>query len=251
MKHRRLRTRLGRAAVAAALLAVVLAGCSTSALDRDPTATSHPTDWPDSDEPSPQPEPIGTPSKRVTTVLIRPTMLELVAEDGTVLRELSYDLEATEIATTLAGVFGAQPEIEVWPGQCCEAGRITYYRWPGLQILDDHVGMFVDHDTWVDRDGPDVHDMNVRVDVHRAEVAGVRISTSTGYQIGDDLELLKDVSLAYVETDRFFEAWLEHGPIMGPSEIPGEVNAYHVAVQDGMEGGIRILAPLRLGVGRV
>ncbi|MDI2097507.1 hypothetical protein [Ruicaihuangia caeni] len=229
-----------RAAIVSALAIAVLSSCAASPVAK-PQSTS-----------SPQPaSPTAEPPAKVAAIVVAPTMLELADAEGRVLKRLSYDLDAVEFTDELVAAIGSAPEVVEWPGQCCHDPRTTYYRWPGFIVGDDHPGHFADDlTTWVDEDGPDVRAMNLAVYVKSASVGELEIRTPSGFRIGDDLDALAaEYGVAYDPAGEWAEIPLEHGAELGPSEVPGELNAYFVVVTRGGET-IQLKAPEQLGVGR-
>lgn len=197
------------------------------------------------------PEPTATadPLESVTTVVLRPEHLDLVDGGGTVVAELSYDDEAAAIVETLATVFGGDAEIEEFAGVCCEAPRMTIYHWEGFRVTDDHMGYFTDDDerNWIDEDGPDLRDMNVRVAADAAAVAGVALTAGDGFAIGDDLDAL-DGRVDHAGGPDWVQVPLETGPELGPEMIEGMPNAYSVIVQvAGPDAEPQLVAPVNLG----
>ncbi|MFE5673261.1 hypothetical protein ACFQ58_16805 [Agromyces sp. NPDC056523] len=231
----------------ATALAASLAACTFESPGPAPTATVS----------APSSDPVVTPSadplESVTTVVVRPDGLDLLDDAGATVGEVSYDDEAAAIVEALDAVFGAASEVEEFAGRCCEAApRTTIYRWDGFEVLDDHMGHFVDGETWVDEDGPDTSNMNVHVLVDVPAVGDVAVVAVNGFQLGDDLAALAESVGQSYEGKGWEEIPVETGPELGPAEIPGEPNAYSVVVQvEGPDGEPRLIAPLNLGIGRV
>lgn len=223
-------------------LALALCGCAPEA-----APVADPSSAPETASPAatPSPDPIET----VTAVVIRPEGLDLVDGGGRVVTQLSYDDEAVEIVETLAKVFGSDAEIEEDPGVCCEAPRMTIYHWDGFQVMDDHMGYFTDDDerNWIDEDGPDVREMNVRVAAESAAVGDVALTAGDGFAIGDDIDAL-DGRVDHAGGPDWVQVPLETGAELGPEMIEGMPNAYSVIVQvAGPDAEPQLVAPVNLG----
>ena len=236
-------------AAVAAIVASTLAGCFGAAPPAETAAPSTPTS-----EPSPAPTAAAGDESVIAAIVVRPDHLDLQDGSGAVMQTLSYDLTAEEIVSALSVVFGGAPVVEEYPGRCCESRPSTNYRWDQFQVRDDHMGQFADGDqsVWIPDDGPDYVDMNLLVQVAAPEVRGVAITTTPGFEVGDDLEELA-AGLGQPYSDgSFAEIAVETGPELGPPEIEGEVNAYSVVVQaPGSESEVQVSAPVNIGVGRV
>lgn len=231
-----------------AALVLTLTACVPS-----PDVVAKPTAPTTNTTPSAEPTPPANPLSTVETIVIRPELIELVDATGATLAELSYDAETDEIVNALTEVIGSSPLVEEFEGRCCEAPKMTFYRWPGLQITDDHMGSFAaDGVTWVPEDVPDDRHMNVIVIVVAATVGDIRITTDPGFDLGDDLvELATSVGRPYTGTG-FEQIPVETGAERGPEQIEGEPNAYSVVVQSHPSDGYpRVVAPINLGVGSV
>ncbi|BDZ65950.1 hypothetical protein [Agromyces mangrovi Wang et al. 2018] len=223
-------------------LAVALSGCATAA---------EPEPQPSVDPPaaSTAPTSVADPLESVTTVVVRPQGLDLVDDGGTAVATLSYDDEAAAIVETLSTVFGSDARVEEYPGACCEAGRVTNYLWDGFRVIDDHMGHFSDDEerTWIDDDGPDVRDMNVRVAADSAAVGGVALIAGDGFAIGDDLDALEG-RVDHPGGPDWVQIPLETGPELGAEVIEGTPNAYSVIVQvNGPGAEPHLVAPVNLG----
>jgi hypothetical protein len=238
--------RLRRAALPALTLAAGLAlALSSCAPEAAPAA--EPSSPPETAAPAPTAT--ADPLESVTTVVLRPEHLDLVDDGGVVVTELSYDDEAVAIVETLAKVFGIDAEIEEDPGVCCEAPRMTIYHWDGFQVLDDHMGYFTDDDerNWIDEDGPDVREMNVRVAAESAAIGDVAVTAADGFAIGDDLDAL-DGRVDHAGGPDWVQVPLETGAELGPEMIEGMPNAYSVIVQvAGPDAEPQLVAPVNLG----
>jgi len=235
------------ASLLAAGIALALAGCTPES-----APAVEPSSEPETVAPS-DPTPSADPLESVATVVIRPERLDLVDAGGAVVAELSYDDEATAIVETLATVFGSDAEVEEFAGSCCEAPRMTIYRWDGFRVTDDNMGHFTDDAArvWVDEDRPDTYNMNVNVVADGAAVGDIALTTGVGFSIGDDPGTLPD-SVDHPAGPEWTQIAVETGPELGPPVIEGRPNAYSVVMQVAGPGGEpRLIAPLNLGVGSV
>lgn len=226
----------------AAGLALAISGCATEAAPAAEPSSARETA-------APEPMPSADPLDSVTTVVIRPEHLDLVDAGGAVVTEVSYDGEATDIAATLEVVFGAAPEIEENGGSCCEAPRTTNYRWDGFHVVDDHMGSFTDDEerVWIDDDGPDVRDMNVRVSADAAIVGDVAVVAENGFAIGDDIDALEG-NVHRPGGPDWMQIPLETGPALGPPLFEGLPYAYSVIVEvAGPDADPQLVAPVNLG----
>jgi hypothetical protein len=224
-------------------LAFSLAGCAgvTPAADAGQPRTPEP-----SAEATMQ-DPLGS----VAVVVLRPEHLELRDDAGTTVRTLSYDMSAEEISAALTIVFDSPPEIEEYPGSCCESPAATIYHWDEFSVADDHRGRFADDDpsVWIPEDGPDVVGMNVSVTAAVPAVAGVTITTTTGFEVGEDVEsLATELGVPYDPAAEYHRIPVEYGPELGPSEEEGMLNAHAVVLLGpGPDGALLLRAPLNLG----
>ena len=249
--------RAGAFTGAALSLLLALAGCvgpaPTPSLTPD-AATPHPTAT------APTAEPVD-PLTTVTSIVLRPEAVDLVDDAGATVETLSYDLPAAEFVGALAGVLGAEPEVEEFLGRCCEVPARTSYRWPGLEVWDDHVGGFdeIDPTIWIPEDGPDLQDMNLLVIAGALDSHGILLTTRQGAHAGTDAAVLADdLGLPYVG-DGFDAIPVETGPELGPPTRPDDVdsrfagmpNAYSVVVQTWGDAGTRLMAPHNVGVPHV
>ncbi|WP_353827469.1 hypothetical protein [Agromyces sp. SYSU T0242] len=228
--------------ILAAGLGIALSGCATDA-EPEPQPSVEPAAAPAA------PTSSADPLESVAAVVIRPQGLDLVDGGGTAVTTLSFDDETAEIVETLSSVFGSDARVEEDPGVCCEAGRVTTYTWDGFRVIDDHMGQFSDdaERTWLDDDGPDVHDMNVRVTVASAAVGEVAVIAGDGFAIGDDLDALEG-RVDHPGGPDWVQIPLETGPELGPEEIAGTPNAYSVIVQVAGPGAEpHLVAPVNLG----
>jgi hypothetical protein len=118
----------------------------------------------------------------VAVVVLRREQLDLRDDSGTTVETLSYDMDAEEMAAALTTVFDAAPEIEEYPGSCCESRAATIYHWDEFSVADDHMGSFADddHSVWIPEDRPDVVGMNVSVTATAPAVAGVLAPVNLG-----------------------------------------------------------------------
>lgn len=241
--------RAGARAAVAVTLVLILAGCFGQSSPGNTAAPSTPAS-----EPSPTPTAAAGDESVIAAIVVRPENLDLQDGSGAVVRTLSYDLAADEFVAALSLVFGGEPAVEEYPGSCCESRPTTFYRWDDFQVGDDHMGRFADEDqsVWIPEDGPDDANMNLFVQVTGPEVRGIAITTTPGFEVGDDLEELA-AGLGQPYSDgSFAEIAVETGPELGPPEIEGEVNAYSVVVQaPGSESEVQVSAPVNIGVGRV
>ncbi|MRX42743.1 hypothetical protein [Agromyces kandeliae] len=228
--------------VLAAGLGIVLSGCATA---------GEPEPQPSVDPPaaSAASTSIADPLASVTAVVIRPQGLDLVDDGGTAVATLSYDDETVQIVEILSSVFGSDARVEEDPGACCEAGRVTDYVWDGFRVIDDHMGHFSDdaERNWIDDDGPDVHDMNVRVAADSAAVGEVAVIAGDGFAIGDDLDVLEG-RVDHPGGPDWVQIPLETGPVLGAEVIDDTPNAYSVIVQVAGPGAEpQLVAPVNLG----
>lgn len=192
------------------------------------------------------------PLESVAVVVLRPERLELRDEAGASVRTLSYDMSAEDMVAALTTVFDAAPEIEEYPGSCCESPAATIYHWEEFRVADDHMGHFADDDqsVWIPEDRPDVVGMNVSVTAGGAAVAGVTITSAAGFEVGEDIEsLVTELGLPYDPTAEYYRIPVEYGPELGPSEEEGMLNANAVVVLGpDPDGGCELRAPVNLGV---
>ncbi|MFE6257271.1 hypothetical protein [Agromyces sp. NPDC057865] len=239
--------RAGILPAAAILVALTFTGCVGQSTPQDSAA-------PSSSPSVPSPAPTTAPAEPViASIVVRPEQLDLQDGSGAVVRTLSYDLAADEFVADLTVVFGGEPTIEEYAGSCCEARPETRYRWEDFQVSDDHMGHFADddHSVWIPDDGPDVAGMNLAVQVTAPTVRGITLTTSPGFEVGDDVgELAGRLGEPY-DVDGYVEVPVETGPELGPSEVEGRTNAYSVVIWKDGEDGFRLVAPVNIGVGRV
>lgn len=230
----------------AALLAVTLAGCTSSPAPIPPQSTEI------TSTPTAEPE---EATADITAIVVRPEYLDLRDDAGATVQELSYDLTAEEFVAALTIVFGADPVIEEHPGSCCESPRATFYRWGEFSVADDHMGSFADddHTVWIPEDVPDYRGMNLGVRVTGPSVQGIPITTTVGFEVGDDVAAFADgVGEPYDPAAEHHVIPLETGPELGPPEIDDLLNAYSVVVAGPEpDGTFFITAPLNVGVGIV
>lgn len=188
----------------------LLAGCVTTPPEPTQPPTPSPTRPPIS-QPSeapptlaPAPEPVGDIDPVVTHIVVRPEHLDLVNSAGAVVVELSYDADAENFVDTVADVLGGPPDVEERPGGH-EWFPTTRYRWPGVEVIDDHE--------------PEGYssDMNVSVRfTHPIVGSGIGVSTVQGFRPGDDLR-------AFAE--ELGEEWHGNGADEFPAETGPDIGA--------------------------
>jgi hypothetical protein len=242
--------RPGRAgAVIAVALSLVLT--ITACVGLRPSTTPPPSSTPVA---SPTSEPVVEvdPLETVAVVVVRPEHLELRDDSGATVQTLSYDLTAEEFVAALTSVFGGDPEIEERPGSCCESGAATIYHWDDFRVGDDHMGHFADHDNtlWIPEDVPDYRGMNLGVRATGSAVRGIPITTTVGFEVGEDIAALASgVGWPYDAAAEHSVIPVETGPELGPPEIEGMLNAYSVVVVGPEPDGTFFLtAPMNVGV---
>ncbi|WP_438853883.1 hypothetical protein [Agromyces sp. M3QZ16-3] len=233
----------GAAVAVAVLTASMLTACDPPEATVDATADAAPTATPAAEH--------DDPLALVTGIVIRPLVLELVDDAGTVVETLSYDLPAEEIVEPLSAVFDSDPDVAEF-GRCCEVPLTTNYSWPGFEVWDDQVGHWDEADptVWVPETGPDERETNVVVVATVPELDGVVLTTDLGFEVDADPSEVAAAVGSELSGAGVDQLPLEYGPELGESVIEGELNAYAVALQFG--GDVRrIIAPLHLGVGGV
>jgi hypothetical protein len=246
------------ATIAAAL---TFAGCVT-APEPDPSPT--PVETEAAPRPTPSVAPVAAPvdpaspghtAADTAHITVRPELLELHADDGSLIQELSYDADAAAFIATLSEALGGAPSVKENP-RGHEWWASTRYTWPGVTVTDDH------------EEGGVESDMNVSVTFTHPVVAdNVSVSTVQGYRPGDDLE-----AFAAQLGEKWYEPGVspindfpaETGPEIGPRGYDewtdtywDRANANSVSVSNwaGSEGsptsGTIIQAPFNYGIGHV
>lgn len=204
--------------------------------------------------PTPTPRPFGIetappvdPLTTVTEIVVRPEHLDLHDTDGALVSRLSYDADASEFVGTLQTVLGVAPE-QTEINATGHTPPTTQYRWPGLEVRDDH------EDLW----HPTVPtgfliDMNVVVWATAPVIGdGIAVRTVGGFRPGDDIEALA-AELGQLSGGDFAGLRVETGDPIGERNPGFDVdNAYSVAVRDWWKDPDQtiILAPWNFGVGR-
>ena len=240
--------RAGALTAVAITLVLIFTGCVGQSAPGNTAAPSAPAS-------DPSPAPTAPPAEEpvIAAIVVRPEHLDLQDRSGAVVRTLSYDLAADEFVAALSLVFGGEPAVEEYPGSCCESRPTTFYKWDEFQVGDDHMGRFADddHSVWIPEGGPDYANMNLFLQVTGPEVRGIAITTTPGFEVGDDVgELAGRLSEPY-NGNGYDEVPIETGPELGPPEIEGRTNAYSVVIWDNGNGDVTLGAPVNVGVGRV
>lgn len=225
-------------ALAATLLVV---GCTSAPSPKptgkpDPTPTAAPTI-------TTAPDPAAETRAAITSIVVRPEMLQFLDTAGTERLTLSYDADAQLYVDLFTDLLGAAPAIEDTPGGN-ESQPTTTYSWDGFELRDDH------------ENGGFESDMNVSV-MFSAPALGPRsisVATIQGFKPGDDLRWLATyMDEPFVEDGGFNQIQAEHGPPIGEQQ-PGSPysNSNSVSGQNlYRQDGTVIFAPWNFGIGHV
>lgn len=222
----RSRRSAGWAVVIAAVLA--LTAC-TSGSQPPPSAIAVPTPAATA---TAVPTPAADPLDSVTSLVARPTALELRAADGTVIASLDYMSSPTAAISTLTTVFGAPPDEEPYRGTNHTPPGI-YHVWDGF-VLDER---FYDEERRAEGDLDYVWP-RFAVYFEGPSAQGIDLTSEQGFRAGDEWSSLIG--------DPVFDAdlWTCNGTPVETLEFEqadGDTRTATVVVRSGDDGTVRAI----------
>ena len=231
------------ATASALALAALLAGCAAPSPTptADASRSAKPTGSPTSSE---VPRAADDQARdTITSIVVRPEMLQLMDKNGAEVETISYDASAEEFVGMFTSLMKAEPAVTENPGGM-ESSPTTMYTWDGFELADDH-----------ERDGG-VSDMDVAVTFTKPQLGprAITVATIQGFKPGDDLRwLAKYMNEPFNEGADFNQIQAEHGAPIG-DQLPGSPysNSNSVTGQNlyQHEGSV-VFAPWNFGIGHV
>ncbi|GLJ80433.1 hypothetical protein [Microbacterium imperiale] len=143
------------------------------------TATATPT-------PAPTPTSTSTPTDavpRAAEVVMAATGFTIIDDDGSTLLEFRWRDEVGPVVAALTAAFGAEPELDVQPGDGTHFPDYTVYDWAGFTLYD----MIV-----VEGDKPrDEYNVPTWASIRANEVNGVAIQPEFGLAVGSPVDAIR------------------------------------------------------------
>lgn len=211
--------------LSAAVIAVTLSACASTA----PAVTSAPETAAPTATATSTPTPVADPLDSVTSLVARPTALELRSEDGSVIASLDYMSSPAAAIATLSTVFGAPPVEEPYRGTNHTPPGV-YHAW-GAFVLGER---FYDEERRAEGDLDYVWP-RFAVYFEGPSAQGVDLTSEQGFRAGDDWSSLIG--------DPVFDAdlWTCHGTPVETLEFEqadGDTRTATVVVRSGDDGTV-------------
>lgn len=214
----------------AAVVAVTLSACASAA----PAATSAPVTAAPTATPTatPTPTPVADPLDSVTSLVARPTALELRSGNASVIASLDYMSSPADAISTLTTVFGAPPVGEPYRGTNHTPPGI-YHVWDGFVLSE----RFYDEERRAEAD-LDYIWPRFAVYFEGPSAQGIDLTSEQGFRAGDAWSSLIG--------DPVFDAdlWTCHGTPVETFEFEqadGDTRTATVVVRGGDDGTVRAI----------
>jgi hypothetical protein len=174
--------------------------------------------------------------------VVHPTGIDLTSS-GVVQLTLPYTATAQLFTSELAAAIGASPTVKDQPSQDYRVADSTRYDWPGLVVVDDHLK---EGGPGPSPEGPPTLFLTATAPTVGN---GVTVKTVQGIRPGDSVASAAR-ALNVDASSLYFDAPAETGPVLGPSQVEGRVNAPAVAVSQAASDAtvVDIAAPANFGV---
>ncbi|WP_306893193.1 hypothetical protein [Agromyces albus] len=211
--------------LAAAVIAVTLSACASAA----PAATPAPQTTAPTATPTPTPTPVADPLDSVTSLVARPTALELRSGDGTVIASLDYMSSPAAAISALTTVFGAPPVEEPYQGTNHTPPGI-YHVWDEFVLDERHYDEERRAEGRLDYIWP-----RLAVHLEGPSAQGIDLTSEQGFRAGDDWSSLSG--------DPVFDAdlWTCYGTPVETLELEpadGDTRTATVVVRSGDDGTV-------------